>query len=319
MLHLESPKKYANPVDYISEQMTCGCLSFCFRKNPEAETDLGEPFVTNIDEFEDNADEKNMTQITINPHEVSLIETMEGDSALDNSSTNISFGTFTRGLETRPHENVPDHELTDIQKLEKHCPTATNAERQRFLNAKGGKYDLALEQLKHYLNWREEYDLDVLIESKTVPSDDDFESCASSDETLDEIDWKYASDKALSYDTSHPHDLPSALPQLAKILTIPGSDENLRDKTGNRILHLLPAQMDPNMAQDSTFALCIAFYLERKLDRDSLEQMTVAIDVRAGAGWANPRPGKFTLYMFLDYVFVFYECATDALFPVNLL
>jgi hypothetical protein len=193
--------------------------------------------------------------------------------------------------------SVSDEALNDLQKLEKHFPLSTLAERQRFLNAKGGNYNLAYEQLRHYLEWREQYDLDRFDHIVAVPSaashdEEEWISCASSDGTLDEMDWRCASDKALSYDDGHPEVLPSVLPQLVRILTLPGSDEHLRDHNGNRILHLLPAQMDPYVASHQTFALCIAFYLERKLRRDTLEKMTVVIDVRAGYGWANPKPNR---------------------------
>jgi hypothetical protein len=50
--------------------------------------------------------------------------------------------------------------------------------------------------------------------------------------------------------------------------------------------------MDLSRATDAAFALSIALYLERKLDRTNFEKVTVAIDVRGGAGWANPRPQK---------------------------
>jgi hypothetical protein len=212
---------------------------------------------------------------------------------------------------TNPYEkyqDVHDDQLDDVQKLEKHCPLATHAERVRFLNAKGGKYKLALEQLTNYLEWRETHDLDRIgrvpngLSSPTLSSDDSFHSCASSDGTLDQIDWKFASDKALTYEmegngNDNFHSTPIVLPQLARIVTVPGSDEHLCDLEGNRILHLLPAQMDPNVASAETFQLCIAYYLERKLGRDSMEKVSVVIDVRGGHGWANPKPKQLVPFI----------------------
>jgi hypothetical protein len=202
------------------------------------------------------------------------------------------------------YQDVPDDELEDLQKLEKHFPLATHAERMRFLNAKGGNYNLAHEQLKNYLEWRETYDLDQLasipngLSSPTLSSDDSFHSCASSDGTLDQIDWKFASDKALTCnDNSCFESTPAMLPQLVRILTVPGSDEHLCDREGNRILHLLPAQMDPRVASAETFQLCVAFYLERKLSRESMEKLTVVVDVRGGYGWANPKPNKLVPFI----------------------
>lgn len=202
------------------------------------------------------------------------------------------------------HQDVHDDQLDDVQKLEKHCPLATHAERVRFLNAKGGKYKLALEQLTNYLEWRETHDLDRIgnvpngLSSPTLSSEDSFHSCASSDGTLDQIDWKFASDKALTYEMEGSfHSTPIVLPQLARIVTVPGSDEHLCDLEGNRILHLLPAQMDPNVASAETFQLCIAYYLERKLGRDSMEKISVVIDVRGGHGWANPKPKQLVPFI----------------------
>ncbi len=220
------------------------------------------------------------------------------------------------------YQGVPDDELDDLQKLEKHCSLATHAERMRFLNAKGGNYTLALDQLKKYLAWRDNYDLDQLSHlpsspsrirdgissSATLSSDDSFHSCASSDGTMDQIDWKFASDKALAIEyllksdgsnsiNNRNHQQPLTLPQLARILTVPGSDQHLCDLHGNRILQLLPAQMDPTVASPETFQLCIAFYLERKLSRTSSEKLTVTIDVRGGHGWSNPKPNKLVPFI----------------------
>jgi hypothetical protein len=269
-----------------------GCLSYCCRRKLE-ESDLTQPLAPDQhhESYHDNEIKNfssNKTRDVFPKAEEPIISLRD---IVDVEGPGLGFGTF-QPLRS-PLLDVPDEQLSDLQKLEKHCPAATEAERQRFLNAKGGKYKLAYEQLKQYLEWREEYELDHIIASPPLPSEDeDFQSCASSDLTLDEMDWRFASDKALSYDPGHVDSLPIMLPQLARILTIPGSDEHLRDRSGDRILHLLPAQMDPHIAADSTFALCIAFYLERKLGRNSMEQMVVVIDVRGGHGWANPKPGK---------------------------
>jgi hypothetical protein len=208
------------------------------------------------------------------------------------------------GNQQTKHQDIPGAQLDDLQMLEKHCPLATHAERVRFLKAKAGNYKLAVEQLKNYLEWREMHDLDRVssipnaFSSPTDSSDDDFHSCASSYGTLDQFDWKFASDKALAYEEGDSFGSTGmTLPQLARILTIPGSDEHLCDREGNRILHLLPAQMDLNVASAETFQLCIAYYLERKLSRESMEMLTVALDVRGGRGWANPKPMKLVPFI----------------------
>jgi hypothetical protein len=235
----------------------------------------------------------------------------------------------------------------DLAKLRHECPGATPIERKRFLDAKDGNYKKALDQLKAYLDWRTEHGLDDVYHcsSKMLPEEDDcdydgdgdnnldetyddpilastwsddknetetnddiWHSCASNEESLDEIDWRFASQAALWYERSTNSKKKCAatstttatLPQLARILPPPrkGSSSSQHqqhcpiDQTGHRILQFLPARMDLSRASDTAFALAIALYLERKLDRDSSETMTVAIDVRGGDGWANPRPQK---------------------------
>ena len=64
---------------------------------------------------------------------------------------------------------------------------------------------------------------------------------------------------------------------------------HVKCKSGNRLLQLLPAQMNPHLASDETYTLCIAFYLEQKLSRHSMEKITISIDVRSGKGWHNPK------------------------------
>jgi CRAL/TRIO domain len=60
----------------------------------------------------------------------------------------------------------------------------------------------------------------------------------------------------------------------------------LKDKTGHRILHLLPAQISKDACIES-YILTLSFYLERKLHRDNDEQVTLLVDVRSGQGWPN--------------------------------
>lgn len=361
--------------------MTCGCLSRCFglrcSKRRNAANNHNDPLLEPLnaaipDRYdddgvgqEDDCDYSNRTkqharartQYCSPTNSTSSFPAEESSaSASESLSTSLNEHLSLEQTHTHAHtrhdnyEHTPDEQLTDLQKLQKYCPLTTEAERKRFLNAKGGDYDLALDQLTQYLAWRERYDLDLdclslglginasaatatatnenlnsggILDSNLddgsnavdcLSLDDDWHSCASNDGTLDEIDWAYASNKALAYEQEEKGDdgrvdmvrhnadtaatnTTTILPQLARILNIPGSDEHLCDHDGNRILHLLPAQMDPSIASDGTFALCIAFYLERKLGRNSMEKMTVVIDVRGGHGWANPTPKKtYTVY-----------------------
>jgi hypothetical protein len=62
----------------------------------------------------------------------------------------------------------------------------------------------------------------------------------------------------------------------------------IKDKEGVRILHVLPGLINRRVAQADFYALALCFYLDRKCDRATEENMTVVIDVRAGEGWPNP-------------------------------
>eukprot|EP00531_Pseudo-nitzschia_arenysensis_P018787 CAMPEP_0116141970 /NCGR_PEP_ID=MMETSP0329-20121206/14659_1 /TAXON_ID=697910 /ORGANISM="Pseudo-nitzschia arenysensis, Strain B593" /LENGTH=334 /DNA_ID=CAMNT_0003637175 /DNA_START=116 /DNA_END=1120 /DNA_ORIENTATION=- len=211
----------------------------------------------------------------------------------------------------------------DIQILQSKCPGATPCELRRFLNAKDGDCSKAIAQLTAYLDWRDEHHLngsyhcsksisnDIIHEdeptldsswSENAEDDSDiWHECASDEERLDELDWRFASQAALWHERNSNKDGNSnsatlTLPQLARILPQSPSDASddgaPRDQHGHRILQFLPARMDLSKASETAFALSIALYLERKLDRDSFEKVTVAIDVRGGTGWANPRPQK---------------------------
>lgn len=199
--------------------------------------------------------------------------------------------------------DVPDDQLSSIEKLEKYCPGSTEEERIRFLSAKKNNYELAREQLSSYIEWRREHFLDEDLHPPLNSSDklDEFESCATSEQTVDELDWHHATDRAIHYLQSVGKDSINSgcveIPQLARIVTLPGSDDHLRCSNGDRILHLLMAKMDPNIASDMAFALTVAFYLDRKLFRDSMEKLTIVIDVRGGNGWANPKPMKLISFI----------------------
>jgi hypothetical protein len=63
----------------------------------------------------------------------------------------------------------------------------------------------------------------------------------------------------------------------------------LTDKRGNTILYCLPAQIDLSKYSTDVCIHALAFYLQAKmLDRHSLAQFTLILDVRAGRCWANP-------------------------------
>lgn len=63
--------------------------------------------------------------------------------------------------------------------------------------------------------------------------------------------------------------------------------EAIRDKRGNRVMHLLPARINPDLAPPMTYANVFAIYLDHNFDRASMEKVTILVDIRAGEGWAN--------------------------------
>jgi hypothetical protein len=215
---------------------------------------------------------------------------------------------------TRPRRITDrDKKLANIQKLEEHCPLATKEERERFLAAKDGNYDLAFKQLSAYLDWRKKYNVDSMTDLTGTniccsPQDDD----ADNEITRDESDWIIASNAALFYYKERPARTRkndgtnkkevTILPRLAQeMVTLPESlEEPMKTNEGKRIIQLLPAQMDPNIADEDTYTLSIAFYLERKLCRNSMEQIVVCIDLRSGDNWYNPKAS--TLIPFIKNV-----------------
>lgn len=61
----------------------------------------------------------------------------------------------------------------------------------------------------------------------------------------------------------------------------------IRDKIGKRIMHLLPARINPDWANPRAYANIFAIYMDHNIDRDSTEKLTIVIDIRAGTGWSN--------------------------------
>jgi len=192
----------------------------------------------------------------------------------------------------------PEEFRLKLQKLEDRYAYATYEERCRFLKARKEDYDGALAQLREYLSWRETFSLDstpsllepVGSQPEENNDEDDFYSCTSREEYQDEWDWYMATKAALSYfkTTTTNTNQTTHLPQLARMVTRNSEENYAFDQDGSRILQLLPAQLDLQLASNEIYILCIAYYLDKKLSRKSLEKICVTIDVRAGHGWANP-------------------------------
>jgi hypothetical protein len=85
------------------------------------------------------------------------------------------------------------------------------------------------------------------------------------------------------------------LPRVIRSHQIEGVDAT--DLQGHRFFHIIPAQMDDNLAKTSTYALATALYINKQLDRGGLERITVCMDVRAGRGWPNIHAMRLVPFM----------------------
>lgn len=166
-------------------------------------------------------------------------------------------------------ENAMSHDKS-VQEL---FPNATAEERRRFLIARLGNVQAAKDQLGNYLEWREKHDA---IEKELNLTEAE----------TDEDDWNIAAAVALVSCEEENRD--QRLPRIARVYTV--EESAVCDRDGRRVLHVMPGQINITLAKASTYAVALALYIDRKLDRASLECLTVALDVRGGKGWPNIPP-----------------------------
>ncbi|CAB9518794.1 expressed unknown protein [Seminavis robusta] len=163
----------------------------------------------------------------------------------------------------------------------------TSSERKRFLAANNGNESKAMEQLQGYLQARNEHQgtqcqLERLYENLITEHGQDY------------YDWMVASEAAKQ---AHNVAQDTPLPRIVRVHTMDNGKEAC-DLDGHRVLHFLPAQLDKSICSLKTYTLAIFLYLDRKLGRDSEEQVTILMDLRAGAGWANPK--VFNIMPFIE-------------------
>lgn len=154
-------------------------------------------------------------------------------------------------------------------------PSATTMERKRFLVACDGKIADASKALDYYLSWLEKYDKVAKENEISFSKANKSDKCIYKDATLIAI-------KSLKKGKTK-----TELPRIIRTHRLNGVD--VSDRNGNRIFHLLPAQMDAALAKPPTYALIIVLYLHQMLKREEDERINVCIDVRAGLGWPNPK------------------------------
>ena len=163
---------------------------------------------------------------------------------------------------------------TNEKELQRRFPQSTFAERKRFLQ--GRTLIRATEKMDIYMKWRNDYDLD---RAKQVMS-------KNRQGVTDEDTWDFAVNWA-SKQSKQSLKQEKSLPRIVKF----GRGRNdLRTKDSKRLVQVLPGMIDKKMAPLEFYALCVAIYLDMKLDRNSDESIYILVDVRAGVGWPNGSP-----------------------------
>mmetsp|Transcript_6378 Transcript_6378/g.15480 ORF Transcript_6378/g.15480 Transcript_6378/m.15480 type:complete len:360 (+) Transcript_6378:176-1255(+) len=163
---------------------------------------------------------------------------------------------------------------------------STVTERRRFLVAEKGNVKATKDRLNFYLQWNDEH---VRTRSqndiKMKPTRDrDYdvwvESCLTAMKENGEVENIV---------------LPRIIRQLCRENCRGALDDSnhhntrtaLRDRDGSRVFCIRPALMDIRLAKAATYTLAVAIYLDRSIDRQFGEKVTVVVDVRAGQGWPN--------------------------------
>jgi hypothetical protein len=145
---------------------------------------------------------------------------------------------------------------------------ATAAERLRFYVSKKTQVATA-RALRAYMDWRKKHDLTIATAPDSILEDARM--------------WNEASLIALKARREKRCSAP--LPQIAFMHQ--SENSYIADRTNHRIIHFVAGRMDDRIASTVTYALAVALYIDRKLDRESDELVTVVIDSRGGHGWRN--------------------------------
>jgi CRAL/TRIO domain len=161
--------------------------------------------------------------------------------------------------------------------LKSGAPESTLAERHRFLVARNGDEAKALENLIKYLTWRKTYQALIQEQEQRHYNLQTKES--------DAFDWIVASQAALQANND-----PALgwkwLPRIVRTHVTPNGQEAV-DRHGCRILHIMPAMIDDHICSLSVYSLALALYLDRKVQREAAEKITLLVDLRPGEGWRN--------------------------------
>lgn len=195
-----------------------------------------------------------------------------------NKSQRIRFGWGERSNDATKNNERVHHGLLksgssrkvdliqNTKALGQSFPTSTPMERHRF--ASGRTLQRSMEKMDSYIKWREKHNLDnkkfASSQSKIV----DDKEC-----------WNFVVSYAAEHMQPKVH-LKCHLPRIVRF--------GPRSRDGKRVVQILAAMIDPELASQEFYSHCVAAYLDFKLNRDSLETIVVLVDVRAGTGWPNP-------------------------------
>jgi len=187
----------------------------------------------------------------------------------------------TRSISSQSDDDAGD--ATMECDLEEYCPGSTPAERTRFLVACNNHPKKAAGRLNHYLEWRTTHvDTKQKYGIKMRPTRDrDYDLWVESSLTAMRMTGEVANNIVLPRVIRTYQNTPQAQEQGSSV------SNSISDQEGRRIFHIIPALMDDKLAKQSTYTLAVAIYLDSQLQRDSMEKVTICMDVRAGKGWPN--------------------------------
>lgn len=203
----------------------------------------------------------------------------DGDvSVVPSESSSLARGTSTSTKQNKPkrfwHSSSKSNDAAEEEKenqkiLHERFPTITPMERKRF--SKGRAMEKICTKLEGYVEWREKNHLD----SESFKNHPEFKS--------DHEVWQFAANHTSKHYDGGEVKMSPNFPRIARF----GGEEDLRASDGKRIVQVLPALIDKDLAPLDFYALTFAVYVELKFDRDTDEQIHVLVDARTGEGWPN--------------------------------
>lgn len=170
-------------------------------------------------------------------------------------------------------------------------PASTSAERRRFLIARRENLEKAHKMLQDHLIWRSQY-----LEQNVLPKERNFHHSKQKNEFSDNSNLSPVSLHSFETQEQNKEYMKIELDSLSKpclpqFLTLNQGPPFAKDQT--RLLLMLPAMLDPQLATAEEYSLYTAKYFDSSLDRNTTEKVTIVIDVRGGEGWPNASPVKF--------------------------